>query len=361
MSKIPLFKVLMSDDVPERVAVTIRSGMVTEGPKVQAFEEELSRVLGGPVLTVNSGTSALHLAAVLLDLRPGDEIISTPITCAATNLALIHAGATIVWADVSPTTGLIDPASVAEKTTSRTRAVMSVDWAGRICDGVAITEATGLPVIEDAAHAFGAGRSSELPAMVCWSFQAIKHLTTGDGGGLYVRDEALREKARRLRWFGIDRQLPGPNIDKPIFEAGYKYHMNDLAASIGLANFSHALSAVDTHRDNAEWYAESLKDIPGIRLPPQDRKSAWWLYTILLESDGRQREFVDFMAARDVECSRVHSRNDVHPLFQKYVSPPLPGVDYFDAHQVAIPVGWWVGDNDRSRVAEAVRDWSKTL
>ena len=361
MPNISLFKVLMSDDVSEFIAETIRSGVITEGPRVQAFERELSGMLGGPVLTVNSGTAALHLAAILLDLGPGDEVISTPITCAATNLALLHAGATIVWADVDPTTGLIDPRSVVEKITPRTKAVMAVDWGGRVCDSMLVAAAAGLPVIEDAAHAFGAERSSELPSTVCWSFQAIKHLTTGDGGGLYVRDEVLREKARRLRWFGIDRLLPGPNIDKPIVEAGYKYHMNDLDASIGLANLSLARAAVDAHRTNAAWYFEALKDVVGIRLPPKDPKSAWWLYTILLEPDGRQREFVEFMAARGVECSRVHSRNDAHPLFQKYVSSALPGVDYFDMHQVAIPVGWWVGDTERSRVAEAVHDWSKTL
>lgn len=360
-AKIPLFKVLMSDTVTASINEAIRSGTITEGPRVQTFEQELSLILGGPVLTVNSGTTALHLAAVLLDLRPGDEIISTPITCAATNLALLHAGATIVWADVDPLTGLIDPGSVAEKKTPRTKAVMAVDWAGRVCDPRMLVEAAGgVPMIEDAAHAFCAQRPSDLPSMVCWSFQAIKHLTTGDGGGLYVRDEALREKARRLRWFGIDRQQPGPNIDKSIFEAGYKYHMNDLDASIGLANLPLACKAVEAHRTNAAWYGEALKDVRGIRVPPQDPASAWWLYTILLEANDRQRDFIDFMDSRNIECSRVHSRNDVHPVFANTIKSVLPGVDYFDTHQVAIPVGWWISNDDRRRVAEAVHDWSQT-
>jgi dTDP-4-amino-4,6-dideoxygalactose transaminase len=362
MTKIPLFKVLMSSEASEAVAATLRSGVVTEGPKVVAFEEALAPVLGGPVLSVNSGTSALHLAGVLLDLKPGDEVISTPITCAATNLALLHAGATIVWADVDPTTGLIDPESVAAKVTAKTRAVMAVDWAGALVDGDLLREATGgAPVIEDAAHAFGALRTQPLPELVCWSFQAIKHLTTGDGGGLYVRDPVLREKARRLRWFGIDRQAPGPNIDKSIAEAGFKYHMNDIDASIGLANLPHAQEAVAKHRANAAWYASALKDVPGIRLPPEDPTSAWWLYTILLEPSDAQRGFISFMAARGVECSRVHSRNDVQPVFGPLAADELPGVDAFDGHQVAIPVGWWVGDDERSRVAEAVRDWAKTI
>jgi len=362
VTKIPLFRPLMSSTVPAVIAETIRSGVVTEGPKVMALEKALAAVLGGDVLAVNSGTTALHLAGVLLELEPGDEVISTPITCVATNLALLHAGATIVWADVDPATGLIDPRDVARKVTQRTRAVVAVDWGGAVCDVDALGEAVGgAPIIEDAAHAFGATRRTRLPDLVCWSFQAIKHLTTGDGGGLHVRDTALREKARLLRWFGIDRQSPGPNIDKPIALAGYKYHMNDLAASIGLANLDLAQEAVAKHRANARWYAEALAGVDGIRRPAEDPSSAWWLYTILLEPPGKQRSFADFMAQRGVDCSRVHSRNDAHPIFRDVARDGLLGVDYFDDHQVAIPVGWWVGEDERARVAEATRDWAKTI
>lgn len=362
MTKISLFKPLMSPTVLDRVAETLHSGSITEGPKVVEFERELTTTLGAPVLGVNSCTSALHLAGVLLDLKPGDEVISTPITCAATNLALLHAGAVIVWADVLPTTGLLDPVDVAKKVTRKTRAVVAVDWGGAVIDGDSLREAAlGAVVIEDAAHAFGAERKGSLPDMGCWSFQAIKHLTTGDGGALYVRDEALREKARLLRWFGIDRQAPGANIEKTISLAGYKYHMNDLAASMGLANLPLAREAVSKHRANASWYTQELGDVAGIQVPSEDPTSAWWLYTILLEAPARQRAFIDFMAARAIECSRVHSRNDVHPVFRSSARGPLPGVDYFDTHQLAIPVGWWIGDEQRARVAEAVRDWSKTI
>ena len=362
---IRLFKVLMAPGVPAAIEELLASGTVTEGPRVVELEDKLSAILGGEVLTVNSGTSALHLAATLLDLKPGvDEVISTPVTCAATNLALLHAGAVIVWADVDPYTGLIDPDDVGRKITQRTRAVMAVDWGGALCDVQALRAAAGdmpIRIIEDAAHAFGATRSQPLPDAVCWSFQAIKHLTTGDGGGLYVHDEQARARARRLRWFGIDRRMPGPNIDKWIVEAGFKYHMNDLDASIGLANLERAIRAVDQHCANAAWYADALKDLPGVRLPPADPGSAWWLYTLILEPPGMQRAFVEFMADRGVECSRVHSRNDAHPIFVHSAARvgTLTGVDYFDDHQVAIPVGWWLAEHDRERVAEAVIAWSR--
>lgn len=357
---IPLFKVRMSPDAPAAIANTIASGTITEGPRVVEFEDKLGAYLGMPVLTVNSGTSALHLAATLLDLKPGDEVISTPITCAATNLALVHAGASIVWADVDPRTGLIDPVDVARKAALRTRAVMAVDWAGALCDFQGLSDAARVPVIEDAAHSFGAIRTGSPPDSICWSFQAIKHLTTADGGGLFVRDDAARERARRLRWFGIDRRSPGPNIDKAIADVGFKYHMNDLTASIGLANIAHVPSSLAAHRENAAWYDDNLKDARGITLPVADPNSAWWLYTIILEANDAQREFVTFMASKGVECSRAHSRNDAHPAFKAFATTsPMPGVDYFDSHQVSIPVGWWVGDKERARVAEAVRDWGK--
>lgn len=354
---IPLFKVLMADRAAETVARTLFSGLITEGPRVLEFEDKLSTYLRAPVLTVNSGTSALHLAATLLDLGPGDEVISTPITCSATNAALLRSGATIVWGDVDPHTGLLDPSDVLRRLSPRTRAIMCVDWGGALCniDGL---HAFGLPVIEDAAHAFGALRST-FPAATCWSFQAIKHLTTVDGGGLHIADAARRERARKLRWFGIDRRAPGPNIDKTIEEAGFKFHMNDVNATIGLANFEVATAAVATHRRNASWFDAALRDVPGIRLPPTSETSAWWLYTILLEEDDAQRDFVTFMAQHGVECSRVHARNDRYPAFARAVDRgPLPGVDYFDGHQVAIPVGWWLGDLEREQVAEGVRAWS---
>lgn len=363
MNKIPLFKVNMAPGVGAAIEDVVASGTITEGPQVKRFEHALSEYMGVPVLTMNSCTSALQMAAELLGVDSGDEVISTPITCAATNLALVAAGARIVWADVNPATGLIDPEDVARKITSKTVAVAVVDWGGAVVSADAIREAADrndMHVIEDAAHAFGTLRTMPTADFVCWSFQAIKHLTTGDGGGLYVMNESLREEARRRRWFGIDRQSPGPNIDKPIFERGFKWHMNDLNATIGIHNFNAALNGVAKHRANALWYSQNLRDCPGIRVPPPDPTSSWWLYTIILERDNVQQEFIAWMADRGIECSKVHARNDLHPVFGDFVGGSLPGVTYFDRHQVAIPVGWWLGEPELDRVANAVRSFAIT-
>ena len=131
---IPLFKVLMSPDAKHRVAEVLESGYVAQGPKVKEFEEELGKILGGPVLTVNSCTSALDLAMHLCGVGPGTEVLTSPLSCSATNSPIVTKGARPVWVDINPTTGLISPSNAADKITNRTVAVVVVDWEGRACD-----------------------------------------------------------------------------------------------------------------------------------------------------------------------------------------------------------------------------------
>lgn len=371
MDLIRLFKVLMAPEVAMAVEQVIASGTVTEGPRVENFERRLADALGAdrPLITLNSCTSAIELALHLVGVGPGDEVIATPMSCAASYVGAVRRGVEIVWADVDPATGLILPEDVARKTTSKTKAVIAVDWAGRVCDYASLWDIvipTAATVIEDAAHAFGAHYRGVPVARdggeyVCWSFQAIKHLSTCDGGALRV-PRALDERARKLRWFGIDRRSPGPNFEKLIEEPGYKLHMNDLNAAIGLANLAAAVAAVEQHRANAAWYGEALKDLDGVTLPPVDPGSAWWLYTILLDKADQQQAFMQHMRERGVETSLVHMRCDNHPALRGrdgFVAGALPGVDYYASREVAIPVGWWLMPSDRERVADAVKAWVK--
>ena len=193
--KIPLFKVHMPKDVDKPLLEVLHSGYIGQGPKVEEFEKKLSQFLGTEnVLTLNSGTSALHLALRLANVGEGDEVISTPMTCSATNEPILAAGAKIVWADVFPENGLIDPSSIEKKITKKTKAIVGVHWGGmpfQIDEINKIALENNLKVIEDAAHALGAefngtkiGSHSDY---VCFSFQAIKHLTTVDGGAISCR------------------------------------------------------------------------------------------------------------------------------------------------------------------------------
>jgi perosamine synthetase len=357
---IPLFKVSMSPEAPARVAEVLMSGYVGQGEKVEAFEAALQTLLGTPEppLTTNSCTSALDLALHLIGVGPGDAVITTPVTCTATNSPIVTRGAVPVWADVDPLTGLIDPADVERKLYSMrvrenyvVKAIMAVDWGGALCDYQAL-HSFGLPIIQDAAHSLTAGIGGDY---ACFSFQAIKHLTTGDGGALWCPPEQL-ERARLLRWYGLDRRSRADfRCEQNIQEAGYKYHMNDIAAAIGLANIGGVREVIARHRHSAEVYDLRLSGLGyNVTTPRWDADSAWWLYTLLVED---RAGFIAHLADHGIAASPVHVRNDTHAAFH-FPNGPLPGVDHFASRNVAIPVGWWLTADDRRHIIEAVRSWT---
>jgi dTDP-4-amino-4,6-dideoxygalactose transaminase len=289
----------------------------------------------------------------LIGIGLGDEVITTPMTCTATNGVLVNRRAKLVWADVDPHTGLIDSEDVARKRTTRTKAIMAVDWAGRSCDYKQLRR-FGLPVIQDAAHHLMVGPDNH-GDYVAWSFQAIKHLTTGDGGALLVPPKQY-ERAKLLRWYGLDRTSSADfRCAQDIREAGFKYHMNDISASIGLANLPHMQDVVAKQRKNAAWYSQALRDAPGVALPPADTGASWWLYCLLVED---RASLIEHLRQRGIAASPVHRRNDTHPAFW-YPNGPLPGVDHFAERECAIPVGWWLSDKDRVHVAASVLEWAR--
>ena len=359
---ISLFKVhLPPRDVlmPELERV-LYSGQIGEGETVKQFEAEFGRFAGNPnILSFHSGTAALHTALVLAGVRPGDEVISTAMTAEPTNMAIMHAGAKPVWADVDPSNGNIAPASVAEKMTQRTKAVVAVHYAGvpvalrRLRE---VAEAHRIPVIEDAAHALGAkyngqpiGSHSEY---VMFSFQAIKHMTTVDGGMLACRNPDDLPAGRRVRWFGIDRAQPRISVD--VREVGYKYHMNNVTAAIGLAQLAHIQECViDRHIDNGRFYDRELANVPGLEVCTHDPEAApsYWMYTVLAE---RRDDLRKPLADAGIEASQVHRRDDQHPVFSDSRCD-LPGLDSFYSRVLHIPCGWWVTHEQRQYIADCIR------
>lgn len=359
---IDLFRPYVNETARIMVDATLRADMsgrvyIGEGPRVAEFEKKFGEHIGAPgtVLALNSCTSALDLALHLCGVGPGDEVITTPMTCTATNTHIVLRGATPVWADVDPVTGLIDVMDVASKVTSQTKVIIAVDWAGRTCDyerlkTIQLFTGRPIPVIQDAAHnPYGLGGD-----YVCWSFQAIKHLTAGDGGALMV-PPSQHERARLLRWYGLSRDASESfRCTQNIQEAGFKYHMNDIAASIGLGNLPDLPKIMKAHHDNAAFYHQALDGVPGITLPPPDPEGGWWLYTLL--TDERD-DLIAWLKNAGIAASPVHTRNDTHAAFH-FPNGPLPGVDAFSSREVAIPVGWWVTTEDRARIAGQVRAWA---
>lgn len=368
-SRVDLFRPYLSPRAVERIGDVLRPDrdgrlMLGQGAVVDDFERELAALLGvadpDTVVATNSCTSALGIALQLASVGPGDEVIAPPMTCTATSGAIVNRGARIVWADVDPLTGCIDTEDVFRKLTDRTRAIVAVDWGGRLCDYFDL-RSIAWPTIQDAAHSLLAvDADGDTPVIhggdyICYSFGPIKHLTCLDGGAIVTR-RGDAERARLLRWHGLSRRTKADfRCEQPIREAGTKAHLTDPNAAIGLGNLPDVPWVVAQHRANAAFYDVALRGLPGVTLPPPDPGSAWWLYCLLVE---RRDDFLAFMAARGIQTSRVHGRNDTHPAYT-FPNGPLPGVDYFDSRVAAIPVGWWVGPRERLRVAEAVREWAR--
>jgi len=344
----------------ELIEDALDRGYIGEGPLCARLEDKLEQFLQLPrrPLYMNSCTSALRLAYHLAGARPGAEVICTPMTCLATATAILETGASIAWADVDPETGNISPESVARMVQPRTVAVAAVDWSGRICDFKRLREVTaGISLVEDAAHAFGA-TGSERGDFICWSAQAIKHWTTADGGLLACPGTALTERARLLRWFGLDRTR-GASMRclQNVPEAGFKMQGNDILAAIGLASLVGVVWRLARHRAIAKLYAADLADVTYVRLPAADPNASWWFYGLRVSSPMR---FVRFMADLGVEVGQVHARLDRQACFDGARSDRLPGMEEFSAHQVNLPCGSHLSDEDIHAIVDGVRAWGMT-
>jgi perosamine synthetase len=362
---ISFFETVITPRALELAGETLRSGWVSEGFRVAEFEEVLAREhrLSHPV-AVNSGTSALHLALVLAGVKAGDEVVVPSQTFVATAHAVLMQQATPVFADVDPMTGNITAASVERALTSRTRAVIAVHWGGYPCDVAVLGDVAArhqAVLIEDAAHALGAtlhGRAiGTVSRFTCFSFQAIKHVTCGDGGAICCTDDADAAAARQRRWFGIDRSQAGPfelgERDGDISATGFKYHMNDLAAAVGLGNLTGFPERLARRREIAAAYRDGLDGVPGVTLLRADPgyDSASWLFTLLVE---RRPAFVHALEERGIPTSVVHRRIDRHSVFGE-TRRDLPGQDHFDQHQISLPLHSSLSDREVQQVLNGVR------
>lgn len=361
VSPIPLFRVFLpaEGDLMPRLRDVLYSGQISEGEPVYEFERRFAGFVGLPnVLSFYSGTAALHTALVLAGVRPGDEVISTPMTAEPTNMAICHAGGKIVWADVDPANGNLTADSIAQRLTARTRAIMVVHYGGipAPMDAIrAVAEQAGVPVIEDAAHALGA-RYSNCPIgsgsrYTMFSLQAIKHMTTVDGGMLACKDLEDLAKGRSLRWFGIDRQASRLEVD--VRSVGYKYHMNNVNATIGLVQLDHIAPIIERHIANGDYFNAALHGIPGLGLCRWDDKAepSYWFYTVLAE---RRDDLARHLSEHGVGNSQAHRRNDLHTVFAS-ARCALPGLDSFYSRMLHIPCGWWVSNEDREFIVETIR------
>lgn len=386
---IPLFKVFMSDDVTEKLSPVLKSGFITQGPMVDKFEEELSKYFENKyVLTLNSATSGLTLALRLLiksvndnqDILgdwPGfdkeqDYILSPALTCFATNASILANNCKIKWIDTDNTTANVCIEDIRNKLNYNTKIVYIVHWGGYPVDLDKLKELQEehfqkygyrFRIIEDCAHAFGAEYKNKKLGNhnnICvFSLQAIKHLTCGDGGLIILPTEELYEKAKLLRWFGIDRNKRNYNrtdfrLENDIEEYGYKFHMNDINATIGLANLPYITGLLEKNRYNNQYLQDNLKNVNDIELfeNKEDRKSSCWLFTMKV---NRKNDFISMMKENNIATSQVHNRNDLNSCVSEFKSE-LKNLDILETKLICIPVGWWLTDEELNYIVSKVKE-----
>lgn len=358
------FNTHISDKAISSVKDVLKSGFVSAGNVAKNFEDALERELGliNPI-SVNSGTSALHLGLAVANIKPGDEVILPAQTFIATGLAVLMQGATPVFADIQYDTGNIDPVSIRNKITGRTKLIIAVHWGGYPCDMDEINNIANefnILVMEDAAHALGALYKNKpigsISNFTAFSFQAIKHLTSGDGGALCCNDNINYIEAKKKRWFGIDREnskvseLGEREFD--INQVGFKYHLNDVSAAIGLGNLQNFSSQLSRIQQIAKRYRTELDNVDGLQLLNYkgDRKSAYWLFTVLVEN---RSDFVRKLMEYNVPSSVVNQRIDRLSIFNEN-NEKLSNQERFDKKQISIPIHSALTDEDVSIVISSI-------
>ncbi len=364
---IPLFKPHILPRMGPIVAEVLSSGQIAGGFNVDKLEDLLRAYLGNPWVTTTSDvSSSLILCLFQAGVRPGDDVLMSPLVCLSTSSPVKNLFADIRWCDVDPLTGNIDSAEIAKRMTPQAKAIVVYHWAGNPADLAEIHAAArdhGLAVIEDAGEALGAEyHGKKIGAtgsdFTVFSFYPNRHLTTIEGGAIACAHEDDYDQVRRLKRYGIHRASfrdedgeIDPASDIPV--AGWNSYMNHVAATVGVVQMEHLPRIVARHRENGLFYDRALADDPGVTVlrKPADSSSAYWVYTFLA---GERDRLLEALRRNGVQASKVHLRNDLYTAFGSGPED-LPGVKEFSDHCLSVPCGWWVTDEERSRISDIIR------
>lgn len=370
-----LFKVHVDKEAAlAALSDVLGSGFINEGAQVNELARLLQPVLGSDkIVLMNSCTSTLTVALRLAQVGPGRNVVSSPVTCIASNTPIMNLGGDIRWADVDPLSGMVTADTLEAQIDENTAAVLFVDWAGvpaQLDEIDALCRRKGVKLIQDAAHAFMA-EFDERPIanfadFTCYSFQAIKHFTCGDGGALVCRAQEDYERAKKLKWFGYDRDKAkdkignwrGQQADADIYEGevGYKFNMNNIAAAIGLSQLPHMEDVLRRHRRNAAIYDRALDGSNAIRpiARPANCEPSFWVYTTVLTDHGIDRDkLLATLVEEGIHAGQVHVPNDHYACFAAY-RRELPGVRAFSSRQISLPCGWWLEADEVRHIAKRV-------
>jgi len=313
---IPYGRQWIDDEDINAVVEVLKSDYLTTGPKISEFEKKLAERVGAKyAVAIANGTAALHAACFAAGITAGDEVITTPITFAASANAAIYCGGKPIFSDIDAKTYNIDPEDIKRKITPKTKAIIPVHFTGQPCEMEPILEIAkknGLKVIEDAAHAIGAkykGNSiGSIADMTTFSFHPVKQITTGEGGAITTNDESLYEKLMMFRTHGITRsnqkllKNEGPWYYEQQF-LGYNYRMTDMQAALGISQLSKLDMFIQKRKEYVRVYNEAFKNFEGVQIPYQlpETQSSWHLYIIQLQLEklkiGRKEIYEELLAA----------------------------------------------------------------
>ena len=364
---IPLFKVNM----PKAISVDelLHSGFIGQGKYVDEFEVKFAHHFNlepDKIVTVNSCTSAIQLALELEGITNGDDVITTPYTCLATNTDIMRRGANIIWYDVDSITGLAILENIKKVITHNTKIVILAHISGTITSDLekilSFCHERGIKVIEDAAQSLGSLFDGSYiysdSDYVCFSFQAIKHLTTIDGGMLCCGDFEKAKRGKLLRWFGFDRTNSSDfRCAQDVIRLGMKIHMTDINAFIGIESLKTIDSIINAHINNAIIYEEYFKDASGIDISHKvSSGSSFWVYPILVEKN--RDELKKYLEENGIHTSLVQNRLDKMTCFDRSFKI-LPNLSSFMKRILHIPCGWWVSQKEINYIANKVLEFYK--
>jgi perosamine synthetase len=363
---IPLFYPQVPKEAISEVADTLSGRWIGQGPKVELFEKKFKELFLGnhEPLAVGSGTDAVHIAYLLAGIQKDDDVIVPSFTCTATSIPLLYIGANPILADIDPETMNISIPDVEKRITKKTKAIVCVDYGGVPNDYKALNEMCEkyeLKLISDAAHSLGTKYnntySAQLADFTIFSFQAIKTLTTGDGGLLAIKDNSLVDKGKKLRWFGIDRAAKQGGIwENDIVDIGYKYQMNDIAAAIGLAGLKEIGEIIEYRNSLFKAYEKHLTS-PRVRIVGKSSTTTYfnssWLCTIIVDKDriGLMKKLRD----NGIESAQVHYRNDRYKIFGER-RLDLPNMDFVENNYLVLPIHTKIGNDHIIRISELINE-----
>lgn len=351
---IPYGRQTIDESDIEAVVEVLKSDYLTTGPKVAEFEQKVADYVGARyAVAVSNGTAALHVACLAAGIGKGDEVITTPVTFAASSNCVLYCGGTPVFADINPVTYNIEPAEIEKHITARTKAIIPVHYTGQPCDMEAITAIAkkhNLLVIEDAAHALGAEyqgkKIGSISDMTCFSFHPVKPITTGEGGMVVTNDEELYKRLVLYRSHGITREREWMTADEgPWYyeqvALGYNYRITDISCALGINQMKKLDDFIARRRQIAAYYDEAFAGVEGLQVPVQsaDGASGWHLYMVQVLHKERSEVFARLREAGigvNVHYIPVYQ----FPYYQQhgYADCHCPNAEQFYGNAISLPI-----------------------